>query len=278
MTDHEFDTRFPHSVRTQTLARHRIAVERVITAMQRDIGSSMPLDRMAQLAAMSPFHFHRSFTRITGVSPCRFLSGLRIAEAKKLLLTTDISVTDLCFQVGYNSLGTFTSLFTEQVGLSPGYLRRAMRTTTTLDFSLPAAMCGDTEPGERPYARITGSVRAPEDFMGFIFIGLFTSFIPKGCPAACAVLTQSGEYLIDLTDVPAGRYYLNAAAFPLLRAPDGRQLADSPSHVERNKEALSISPTAVHRRVDIALRPIYLTDPPILVSPPMLLLKQMRKL
>ena len=86
--------------------------------------SRSPLDEMARIAYLSPFYFNRIFRQLTGVPPRRFHTALRIDAAKRLLLTTDLSVTEMCLEVGYQSLGTFTTHFHELVGVSPRALRR----------------------------------------------------------------------------------------------------------------------------------------------------------
>jgi AraC family transcriptional regulator len=92
--------------------------------MHERIDRPFALDEMARIAYLSPFYFNRVFRQLTGLPPRRFHTALRIAAAKRLLLTTDLSVTEVCLEVGYQSLGTFTTHFHELVGVSPRELRR----------------------------------------------------------------------------------------------------------------------------------------------------------
>lgn len=93
------------------------------------------LEQAAQYAHSSPFHFHRLFTRAFGQTPHEFLTHLRIDEAKRLLAQENDSVTDVCFTVGYSSLGTFSSRFRALVGQSPSeYRREARRVYTSSDM------------------------------------------------------------------------------------------------------------------------------------------------
>src|SRR5258707_14891588 len=101
-----------------TELNHHRAVERVISAMHQRLDEDFSLEEMANLAYMSPFHFNRIFRQLTGVPPCQFMSALRLESARRLLLTTQLSVTDVCFEVGYSSLGTFIRRFTDLLGLS----------------------------------------------------------------------------------------------------------------------------------------------------------------
>ncbi|GAA3030555.1 Helix-turn-helix domain-containing protein [Actinokineospora globicatena] len=103
------------------------AVERVIADMRGRLAQSLTVDDMARVALFSKFHFSRVFHRHTGVSPARFLSTLRLAEAKRLLATTTLKVTDISARVGYRSPGTFSARFKTCVGASPTQYRESTR-------------------------------------------------------------------------------------------------------------------------------------------------------
>lgn len=77
------------------------------------------LDVIARQACFSRYHFVRQFRRTFQTTPHQYLTELRIERAKALLQTTDRSVTEICFDVGYQSLGSFSSLFSRHVGHSP---------------------------------------------------------------------------------------------------------------------------------------------------------------
>src|SRR5215471_14377152 len=95
------------------------AVVTAITRMREQLGEPHELRDIARTAYMSKFYFHRVFRNVTASTPGRFLTALRIAEARQLLLETPMSATDISITVGYSSFGTFTSQFTKLVGLSP---------------------------------------------------------------------------------------------------------------------------------------------------------------
>src|SRR5437868_7784170 len=112
------------AARHVTLATQTQAVERAIQTMHTHLHGVLTLEDLAAVACLSPSHFHRVFCRLIGISPGEFLSALRFQVARHLLLTTPLSVTDICFEVGYTSIGSFTSRFTQRVGLSPRLLRK----------------------------------------------------------------------------------------------------------------------------------------------------------
>src|ERR1700760_4201675 len=103
--------------RKYTIASRGRPAERVILSMRECLDEPISLSDMADIACLSPYHFNRVFHQVTGLPPTKFLYALRLSTAKRLLLTTSLSVTDVCFEVGYNSLGTFTTRFTQLVGL-----------------------------------------------------------------------------------------------------------------------------------------------------------------
>src|SRR5579859_5708822 len=111
-----------------TLAVQTQAVERAIQAMHTHLHELLTLEDLASVACLSPSHFTRVFGRLIGIPPGEFLSALRLQAARRLLLTTALSVTDICFEVGYSSIGSFTSRFTHQVGLPPRLLRQRAKT------------------------------------------------------------------------------------------------------------------------------------------------------
>jgi AraC-like DNA-binding protein len=90
------------------------------------------LEQAAANAFFSPFHYHRLFRRAFGETPHEFLTRLRLDEAKRLLATGEGSVTDVCFAVGYESLGSFSLRFKELAGCSPSEYRRRARGWTVV--------------------------------------------------------------------------------------------------------------------------------------------------
>jgi AraC-like DNA-binding protein len=83
------------------------------------------VDDLARAAGLSRAHFSREFRRAFGESPHAYLLTRRLERAAALLLTTDRSISDICFSVGLRSLGSFTSSFTRTYGTSPAAYRAA---------------------------------------------------------------------------------------------------------------------------------------------------------
>ncbi len=93
-------------------------------AMDRDWASPLDLGAVAAHAGYSRFHFIRAFKQVYGLTPGQYLSRRRIERAEELLRTADLSVTEICWLVGFGSLGTFSARFKEQTGLTPSAYRR----------------------------------------------------------------------------------------------------------------------------------------------------------
>lgn len=84
----------------------------------------LTLDELARVACLSPNHFLRTFKALFHQTPHQYLTTRRLEQARRLLLQTDLSVTEICFAVGFESLGSFSWLFRRQIGLSPEAFRR----------------------------------------------------------------------------------------------------------------------------------------------------------
>ncbi len=244
---------------------HRRAVERVIAAMSDRLDQRFSLDELASIAFFSPYHFHRVFRQETGVPPGRFFTALRMNAAKRLLLTTDLSVTEICYAVGYLSLGTFTSQFTRLVGISP----RRLRSLTRSDgWSNPATLepplC---DPAARPviFGRITCR---PGEGRSLSAIGLFPSRLAEGRPLGCTLVSTPGDY--ELSATHSGRFHVLAVSL----GPHG-QWNDLMLDEQDVRVAVSASPVLVRPgnpvRVDLALRRRRVVDPPVLLAPALLL-------
>src|SRR5258708_29137744 len=136
------------AARQGAIAAHTQAVERAIQFMHTHLHELLTLEDLAAVAYLSPFHFTRVFGRLIGIPPGEFLSALRFQAARRLLVTTALSVTDICFEVGYTSIGSFTHRFTHRVGLSPRLLRQRAQAFQPL-AAQPAVPC-PTTPSDIP--------------------------------------------------------------------------------------------------------------------------------
>ena len=92
----------------------------------------------AKHSNMSPYHFLRIFKSVYGETPNEFLIRLRVEKAKKMLITENLSISEVCERVGYISLGSFSSFFLKQVGMAPTLYRRKLWALSTEAFRFPS--------------------------------------------------------------------------------------------------------------------------------------------
>jgi AraC-like DNA-binding protein len=93
-------------------------------AMDRAYAEPLDVRAVAAVAHVSPAHFIRTFRAVFGETPHRYLQRRRVERSMFLLRETDRSVTDICFDVGFTSLGTFSRTFRDIVGESPSEYRK----------------------------------------------------------------------------------------------------------------------------------------------------------
>jgi AraC family transcriptional regulator len=229
------------------------SVRKVIESMHENLSEVLTLDDMARTAMFSKFHFSRMFQRVTGLSPARFLSAVRLERAKHLLVTTSLSVTQISHQVGYASVGTFSTRFSTSVGMSPSLYRQRRgqagqlpaRPRTERDRDHAPAVCG----------RVELPAGAAAD--GAVFVGLFPERLPQGQPVRCAALPGAGRF--TLAAVPAGTWYLLGYRAP---APDARR------PLVGSRGPVTVPAGGPDHHVDLTLRPMSDLDPPMLLALP----------
>lgn len=112
--------------RLRDLARLR----RVRDRIDREYAQPLAVEALARGAHMSAGHLSREFRAAYGESPYSYLMTRRIERAMTLLRRGDLSVTEVCFEVGCASLGTFSTRFTELVGMPPSTYRRLAASAT----------------------------------------------------------------------------------------------------------------------------------------------------
>lgn len=171
------------------------------------------LHDLAEHVGYSPFHLSRLIAAALGSAPMQYLASLRFHHAKRLLLTTDETVTDICMAVGFSSAGTFSRRFAESVGPSPSEFRR-----------LPHLIAEDrvrplSRPGElRSGGTLTGEVAISAEAAAAVgpgadyYVGLFARPMARGRPVAGAMIAGPGPF--RLFGIPPGSWWLLATALP----------------------------------------------------------------
>jgi transcriptional regulator GlxA family with amidase domain len=99
------------------------SLQRAREIMDAQYTQPLDLDELARIANFSRYHFLRSFRRVFHATPHEYLTRKRIERAKELLAQSEFTVTEICFEVGFESLGSFSTLFHRVVGWSPSIYR-----------------------------------------------------------------------------------------------------------------------------------------------------------
>lgn len=120
-------------------------------AMDRRYGGPLDIPALARIACTSEAHFIRTFRATFGETPHRYLQRRRVERAMFLLRSTPRSVTDICFEVGFSSVGTFSRTFRAVVGEPPSAYRRrgpigAAPTCFVMAWMRPSSF-GEARPG-----------------------------------------------------------------------------------------------------------------------------------
>lgn len=245
------------------------AVEQVIEDIHENYGEELCIDDLARTAMYSKFHFTRIFQRVTGLTPGRFLSAVRLQKAKQLLTSTSHTVTDISHMVGYTSVGTFSSRFAYSVGVPPRTYRRLGGLRPWRSFT-NRRTAGAPRINAPTRSTVRGTISFAETVCaGPLFVGLFPTRIPQGEPVRCTIVESTGQYLLD--DVPPGTWHAMACC------PQGR--TDVPGADLRAADdgcrGMAVGyhgPITVHpgvaRIADLELRPMCPIDPPVLLALP----------
>jgi len=242
------------------------SVARAVAYMSQNLAEPQRLADIAQAALLSPFHFHRVFRYITSTTPARFLASLRMAEARRLLLTTSMSVTEICLAVGYSSLGTFIGQFSRFTGMSPRRFRVAMADFGALRLAdlVDSGHHDHTRPG--PFGTVTGGHREG----GCAVIALFRHDSDTEQPAGYGVLQTNR--VARMAPVDNGTYRAVALGFDRLT-----RLTDVFARPAIKADFLGTSTTPIvvadgraSHAFHVALRRPRPIDPPVEVTPELL--------
>lgn len=246
---------------------HTAAVGKALAFMREHLPEAQGLSDHARAASLSPYHFHRVFKSVTGVTPGRFLTSLRLAEAKRLLLYSSMSAGCIGQFVGYLSPGTFTTQFTRLVGLPPRRFRLAGRDLGGV--SVTEVLAADARDGAHLPGHLTVKVGPrPDDGTGYVAIAGFRTAVPQEQPTGCAA-AMAGD-TIAFAGAESARYLF---AFSLPRNGTVRQVltasSDTPGLYVARADLHSAALVDAHD-VELTLHRLSVFDPPMLTAVPLL--------
>lgn len=245
---------------------HTVAVE-AARFLAAHADQQITLHDVADHVSYSPFHLARSFERVIGVPPGKYLAAQRFQRAKQILITRDDSVLDTCYAVGFTSVGTFTSRFRSAVGVTPTQFRRLPDQIAAP--ARPASVAGPDPHGGvvSGVVRLSPAAAALSGATPSIYVGLFARRDPCGIPVAGALLPGTADYM--LTGVPSGSYWVLASAL----SPDAdtrAQLVPQQTVGGGAPQPIQVSPANLVHRRDLFLNIVADWVAPVVVALPAL--------
>lgn len=244
-------------------------IDEVIAYMHHHLHEPISLRQLARHISYSPYHFSRLFKKRTGLTPLYYVSSIRLQKAKNLLLESNHSIRDIGMEIGQQSLGTFTTRFTERVGVTPSQFRNS---TSLVDQHLSSLknLNDWSEPllTSNPYEIVEGEIESEVPFHGITLVGLFQKPIPEGLPLYGTLLSSLGPFCFK--DVKPGTYYLMATSISWgMQAKD--VLLPQTTLRARSKEPIIVVSGSYVPFQRIKLHLPRLDDPPIIISLPLLM-------
>lgn len=249
---------------TDIAVDHHRMVEHVVHIM-RTSTEPLTLDDLAETAGLSPYYFARTFRAVVGIPPGEFQAALRFERAKHLLLTTSASITEICFEIGYDSLGTFSSRFKRLVGVGPAQFRELPHVVADTDLTETIVRSLALPPVT---TSIHGTVQSPSLVRSHIYVGLFRDPIASTTPVVGQAFPQAGAFA--LPPVAPGTYYPLAAALPEAGGPLDHVLP-TPETLVAGYGPVTITSPLESQEITLRLRPLSPMDPPLLTALPALL-------
>jgi len=246
-------------------------IDEVIKYIHQHLDDPLSLDKLANYAAYSPYHFTRIFKERVGVPPHYYISSIRLQKAKDLLLKTNLSVRDIGMEVGQQSLGTFTTRFTQRVGVSPAQFRNSTQQAGNHLYSLKKLTDWDGNAySVYTSSNVEGTIQAEIPFQGIILVGLFSKPIPEGLPLYGTLMSSLGKFYFQ--NVNPGIYYLMVTAVSWEMGMTDILLPHTTLRA-KSKQAVIVKPNVITPHQKLTLRGPRLDDPPILISLPVLMQK-----
>jgi transcriptional regulator GlxA family with amidase domain len=115
------------SIKTLPISKTNTHLRSAREVMDSDYEQPLSVEEIASHAGFSHFHFIRFFHRTYGITPHQYLTRKRIQQAQRLLALSELSVTEICLAVGFQSLGSFSTLYRRQTGYSPSEHRARLQ-------------------------------------------------------------------------------------------------------------------------------------------------------
>jgi len=242
------------------------SVAQVVRHINANLNRKHTLEELAEIAGCSVWHFVRIFQRVTNLSPMTYLSASRIEAAKRLLVTSDARIIDICYDVGYNSLGSFGKRFTKLVGMSPRQVRSAALEFDARKFRSQFRIATEwLGASGGVQLALTAPEHAGDDFL--VFSGLFPANVPTLMPVTCGLREGIGD--VNMRLPKAGYYRVFAVAIP--RCADREDIVLQDCTLRGSGGAVCITKDTDQAFLTVDLQEPHLLGPPLLPILPLML-------
>ena len=213
-------------------SRYQARIRTVIEYIHNNPGESLTSDRLADVAHLSPYHWHRIYKAITGESAAATVKRCRMHNAAAALLRTDSSLVNIGASVGYPEIHSFTRTFKQFYGISPGRFRDTQsEVLLTEDLQETTAVKTQTvDIKHKPAVRLLGAWHLGD----FMTIGVTFESVVAQCSVA-GIMPQNpqmkGLYLADpdCTDEPELRSFAGIVMSPEVEVPHGLEVYEYPA-------------------------------------------------
>jgi AraC family transcriptional regulator len=248
------------------------AARSLADAIRSEPSSAVQIDRFCDDRSLRYRDFLIAFKRLSGTTPVRFLQSHRIDQAKRLLARPDITIANICYELGYESVSTFTRTFTGLVGLTPSSFRCLISQVKNWEMGWFLNELQRVMPRTGLIREIPGFLSTTHARGEITFIGLFGSAIPGNELIAGAVIVGQGRFNLNV-GVQAKSLFVLAASFEADATPLDTLFPDSG---RIRVASIALSPQNIKTLAPIALhlRPMSCLDPPIVYALPSLLSKR----
>ncbi len=212
-------------------SKYQKRIRSVIEYIHNHPGESLSSDRLADIAHLSPYHWHRIYKSITGESAAATVKRCRMHNAAAALLRTDTPIVEIGASVGYPEIHSFTRTFKQFYSISPGKFREAQTEANTLEqeSDVEVVQRYDVEIKNKPAAYLIGSWHRGD----YMTIGLTFESVMAQC-AMSGIMPENpqtmGLYLSDpeCTDEPALRSFAGIVMSAEVAVPAGLEVYDYP--------------------------------------------------
>ena len=250
----------------------QLTIERAIACMKSNRARGLTLDLLAEQLDCDRFHLSHIFTKQVGINLKRFHQLIRLGSAKAILARSNVSITEVAMDCGYDSLGSFVSMFKTAVGLTPSDFRAQFRLIEAGILTMPRHEPQFVE--RSALSSIGVHLSLDHEMSGHAFVAachLFDGTV-LNCAAFPVDSLSSNEYRTALPVLSEAPVIVLAVVYPAAAAALTQALIDEPP-LRGRSNAIVDYPNGLAQAA-IPLRGATPFDPPIVSALPMMLLKQ----